>query len=68
MPKVMINAQAPSIGLLVKLGSLIVHYQEMNSAKGHAYDKSAIETLEKDAEVVWWLSVMTSAGFLPVKR
>ncbi len=58
----------PSIGMLIKLGSLIVHYQEAYSPKGHEYDKVIIAQLEADPDVITWLASMTKAGFLPVKR
>lgn len=58
----------PSVGLLVKLGSMIVHYQEMQSSKGHAFDRAALETLEQDAEVVEWFAQMNERALLPVKR
>jgi len=64
----MTDTLKPSVGLLVKLGSLIVHYQELNSRGGHEFDKSAIDTLENDPEVRSWLDHMTKVGFLPLKR
>jgi len=62
------NILNPTPQLLIKLGSLIVHYQELNSKDGHAFDKSAIETLENDAEVNQWLKEMDAMAFLPQKR
>ena len=59
---------APPITTLVKLGSLIVHYQEWFSITGHPNDRSAIETLENDPEVIAGLDLMTKAAFLPIKR
>lgn len=35
----------PSCGLLVKLGSIAVHVDEMISGKGHVFDKVAIKSL-----------------------
>lgn len=57
----------PSARLLVKLGSLIVHYQEIRSDP-HEFDVAAIATLESDPDVVEWIAQMTKEGFLPVKR
>lgn len=61
-------AGLPSLGLLVKLGSIIVHADEMTSQDGHRFDRVAFESLLSDPEVVEWISGMTKAGFLPVKR
>lgn len=58
----------PEPTLLVRLGSLIVHYQEAYSPKGHALDRQAIHMLEDDPGVKKWLEAMTRYGFLPVKR
>lgn len=58
----------PSITLLIKLGSLVAHYQELTSPKGHEFDKQAIDTLENDPEVIEWLAVMDKLAFLPKKR
>jgi hypothetical protein len=58
----------PSPSLLVKLGSLIVHYQEWTSAGAHELDRSAIDTLEADKDVIDWLDDMSKAAMLPVKR
>ena len=38
----------PSAALLIKLGSIIVHLEEMHSSKGHHYDKYALQTLTND--------------------
>jgi len=58
----------PSVSLLSKLGSIIVHFQELNSADGHYLDKHALDALLKDYEVVEWLGSMAMLGFLPVIR
>lgn len=59
----------PSASLLVKLGSLVVHYEEMTSPKGRPdFDKPAIDTLRNDPEVVAWFAEMTKMAMLPVKR
>lgn len=62
------NVLKPSAQLLIKLGSLIVHYQELNSPNGHIFDKSAIETLENDNEVMEWLTQMDELALVPKKR
>lgn len=62
------NCLKPSVSLLVKLGSLIVHFDETRSSKSHMFDTNAIETLLNDAEVKAWLDSMNKAAYLPVKR
>lgn len=62
------NLRTFSLSALVKLASLVIHYQELNSEKGHAFDKRAIDTLENDPEVKNLLDEMNFLGLLPVKR
>jgi hypothetical protein len=70
----------PSATLLIKLGSLIVHYQEFvteqvlsvytdaKAKPSYEFDLAAIKTLENDPEVVEWLQQMDKQAFLPKKR
>lgn len=58
----------PSLSLLVKLGSIAVHVEEMLSPKGHDFDKTAIDSLLTDAEVIEWRKAMDNMAMLPVKR
>jgi len=59
----------PSIGVLVKLGSLAVHIEELFSPGGNAtFDKPAIETILHDEEVQQWLKLMGKNALLPVTR
>lgn len=58
----------PSTRLLIKLGSIAVHADEMLSPKGHAFDRIALDSLLKDEEVCVWVSEMTKLALLPVKR
>jgi hypothetical protein len=60
------NPLKPSLSLLVKLGSLAVHCEEMLSPAGHQFDKAAIDTLLHDKEVKAWIKAM--GAFMPVKR
>lgn len=64
----MIDPLKPTVPLLVKLGSLAVHIEEMLSPTGHEYDRAAIDTILTDLEVAAWLAAMGKMGFLPVKR
>lgn len=58
----------PSVALLCKLGSVIVHVDELLSPHGHEYDKIALDEAMKDAEVQEWLTAMNRMAMLPVKR
>jgi hypothetical protein len=58
----------PSLALLIKLGSMVVHYEEMLSRKGHEFDKHALDTLTRDEEVVEWFATMNKMAMLPLKR
>lgn len=58
----------PSAQLIIKLGSIIVHQQELHSANGHYMDQYALDTLLEDKQVKEWMTEMDKMGFLPVKR
>ena len=58
----------PSPSVLVKLGSLAIHAEEMMSPSGHRFDKIALEGLLRDPEVREWLAEMDKLAFLPKKR
>jgi hypothetical protein len=63
----------PSGTLLVKLGSIAVHADELtdktpNALRGHAHDAATIKSLMSDPEIVQWMSEMQKLAFLPVKR
>jgi hypothetical protein len=60
------NPEQPSLGLLVKLGSIAVHVQEVMSPQRHSYDVVAIKALVDDPEVTAWIKAM--GPLLPVKR
>lgn len=68
MAKTLPNPLQPTTTLLVKLGSLIVHYEEMNSPGGHGFDKAAIDNLRADPEVAEWFAAMDKLAMLPKKR
>jgi hypothetical protein len=59
--------QAPTT-VMVKLGSIAVHVEELLSPGGHAFDRTALTTLLADAEVREWLAAMDKLALLPVKR
>jgi cystathionine beta-lyase family protein involved in aluminum resistance len=58
----------PSPALLCKLGSLIVHADELLSPSGHPYDRTAFVEGLKDAEVTEWINQMHAMSMLPRKR
>jgi len=58
----------PSITLLVKLGSIIIHVEELTSPTGHHFDHAAFKTAMLDPEVVAWIAEMDKMAFLPKKR
>lgn len=64
----MADCLRPHGQLLIKLGSLIVHYQEWTSNKGHEFDKIAIDSLLSDEDVKEWLREMNELALLPQKR
>jgi len=67
-PPAMSDPLKPSLTLLMKLGSLIVHYEEFISAGRHEFDLVAINTLCEDSEVQSWIKAMDKMALLPKKR
>lgn len=59
---------SPSLALLCKLGSIIVHFEEMSSPGGHVVDKIVINSLLEDPEVKQWLEEMDKLALLTKKR
>jgi hypothetical protein len=62
------KALQPSVTLLVKLGSIAVHAEEMTEPGAHHFDEIALKQLLADAEVQEWRKEMDAAAMLPVKR
>lgn len=56
----------PPLSLLVKIGSIAVHADEFFSPGGHEFDKTALQQLLHDPEVVAWIKQM--GPLLPRKR
>jgi hypothetical protein len=58
----------PSKSLLIKLGSIAVHSEEMLSGGGHHFDVEVVKALLNDPEVLEWISEMDKLALLPKKR
>jgi hypothetical protein len=58
----------PDATTLIKLGSIIVHYQEFTSPSGHPFDLQTVRQLEKNPDVVEWMAEMQKKAYLPEKR
>lgn len=55
------------LSLAVKLGSALVHADELLGPRAHDFDRQALAALLADQEVKAWLASFDS-GLLPVKR
>jgi hypothetical protein len=64
----MIDPLKPSLTVLVKLGSIVVHAEEIISPNRHQFDISAMQTLLDDPEIKEWIAAMDKKAFLPRKR
>jgi len=58
----------PLASLLVKIGSIAVHAQELFGPLGHHFDRIAMKSLLNDPEVNAWIESMTEMAMLPKKR
>ena len=58
----------PSPALLCKLGSIIVHADELAHPGGHAFDLIAWNQLLGDPEVAAWIKAMDGMAMIPKKR
>lgn len=61
-------ALSPTPALLIKLGSIITHYEEFLSDKGNRVDLDTAQVLRKDQEVMDWFDKMNVLALLPLKR
>ena len=64
----MANPLLPTPALLCKLGSILVHAEEMTSPHSHPVDQATFLQPAVDPEVVEWRTQMIKMGLLPVKR
>jgi hypothetical protein len=60
------NTKILSLGLAVKLGSIVVHADELTSPDGRELDRTVIRNALEDQEVIEWIRDM--GCLLPVKR
>jgi hypothetical protein len=58
----------PSVALLAKLGSILVHVEEYLSPDGSPFDRAAIDAGLNDAELRAWLAGMDRLTLVPKKR
>jgi hypothetical protein len=58
----------PPASLLVKLGSIARHVEELRSPDGHGFDERAIDALLADPEVRDWMAAADGLALLPVRR
>lgn len=64
----MSNPLQPPTSLLVKLGSIAVHVEEMLSPNGHEFDRVVTQALISDPEVREWIKEMDALALMPKKR
>ena len=62
------NPLKPSMSLLSKVGSLILHAEEFMSYTGHFVDKTEFDRLMVDPEIKEWLQSMDELALVPKKR
>ena len=58
----------PSVDVLCKLGSIIVHADELLSPDGHPVDREALQSAMSDPAVKEWLDSMGAMALVPLKR
>ncbi len=58
----------PSPALLCKLGSIVMHAQEMLSPGGNEFDRVALKGLLEDPDVRAWILKMDKMAMVPKKR
>jgi hypothetical protein len=58
----------PSPQLLCKLGSIVVHADELLSPGGHQFDSEALKALLADSDVQVWIAEMGFMALVPLKR
>lgn len=64
----MADPLSPSAVLLTKLGSALVHAEELIEPGAHPFDLGSLKSLLADPEVVAWREGMDALARLPKKR
>lgn len=64
----MSGVTAPSPSLVIKLGSIARHAEELLSIHGHDLDRESIVALLNDPEVIDWMKQADRLALLPVLR
>ncbi len=63
------NPLKPDPRLLVTLGSIVVHTEEMlDTKKGHVFDLETLQAMLNSKEIQEWLAEMNKMALIPVKR
>lgn len=62
------NAVSPPITVVIKLGSIARHVEELLGPSGHSFDKVALAGLLNDPEVREWMAAADELALLPVIR
>lgn len=62
------NPLHPPVTVLVKLGSIAVHVEEMFLPGGHKFDQAVTQALLSDPEVKEWIKQMDELALMPKKR
>lgn len=58
--------EKPSLSVLIKVASIVVHADEFLSDGGHTFDIEAMKPLLRDEEVQAWLKL--GGVYVPLKR
>lgn len=64
----MMNPLSPPATVLIKLGSIARHVEELLSPGGHDFDRHALDALLADPEVQEWMREADALALLPVAR
>jgi len=62
------DPRKPSLEVLMKLGSAIVHAKEALSPDSRPVDKHEFDQMLKDPDVAEWMDDMNNMALLPVLR
>jgi hypothetical protein len=63
-----VNPLKPSPGVVVKLGSIARHVEELCGPQPHVLDQHALKALIADPEVQEWMKAADNMALLPLPR